>query len=108
MNSVAHRGVDRDVKASCGPGAGADVAAPGSAEALSWYCPSVHYRHERKSTSAYLQEKRYLEERTVYDLAFLSAFRAMEALLGTVQIHKPQIPKLLHAFDGKFRTSFCS
>jgi hypothetical protein len=67
-----------------------------------------HYRPERQLESAYLHEKRYFEERTRYDLAFLSAFRALEALLGTVQIHKDKISKRLHAFDEKFRTSFCS
>jgi len=67
-----------------------------------------HYRHERKSESAYLREKKYFEERTLYDLAFLSAFRALEALLGTAQIHKHAVGKLLAALDGKFGTSFCS
>jgi hypothetical protein len=67
-----------------------------------------HYRNERQMESAYLREKRYFEERTRYDLAFLSAFRALEALLGTVQIHKDKISKWLHGFDEKFGTSFCS
>jgi hypothetical protein len=67
-----------------------------------------HYRHERKSESAYLREKKYFEERTLYDLAFLSAFRALEALLGTAQIHKYEVVKLLGALDNKFGTSFCS
>lgn len=67
-----------------------------------------HYRHERVFETAYLHEKRYFEDRPRYDLAFLSAFRALEALLGTVQIHKDKIIKRLHAFDERFRTSFCS
>ena len=66
------------------------------------------YQHERRLESAYLLEKKYLENRTVYDLAFLSAFRALEALLGTGQIKKREVGKLLHALDGKFGTSFCS
>lgn len=54
-----------------------------------------HYRHDRGAESAYLREKKYLEQRTLYDLAFLSAFRALEALLGTAQIKKDEIgPRL--------------
>lgn len=67
-----------------------------------------HYRHDRRSESVYLREKKYFEDRTRYDLAFLSAFRALEALLRTVQIHKHQISQRLHALDERFRTSFCS
>jgi hypothetical protein len=67
-----------------------------------------HYRQQRESESAYLREKMYLEERTLYDLAFLSAFRALEALLGATQIKKLDIGIRLHALDDKFRTSFRS
>jgi hypothetical protein len=67
-----------------------------------------HYRHERRLQSAYVREKNYLEERTRYDLAFLSAFRALEALLDTMQIHKHEVGKRLRATDIKFGTSFCS
>jgi hypothetical protein len=66
------------------------------------------YRHHRRLESAYLREKKYLEERTLYDLAFLSAFRALEALLGTAQIKKHEVGQRLRALDDKFGTSFCS
>jgi hypothetical protein len=67
-----------------------------------------HYRYQRRLESAYLREKKYLEERTLYDLAFLSAFRALEALLGTAQIKEHDIGQRLRALDDKFGTSFCS
>jgi hypothetical protein len=67
-----------------------------------------HYSNERRLQSAYLREKNYLEERTRYDLAFLSAFRALEALLGGMQISKHDLGKRLRALDAKFGTSFCS
>jgi hypothetical protein len=67
-----------------------------------------HYRHNRRLESAYLREKKYLEERTLYDLAFLSAFRALEALLGTMQIKQHEVGQRLRALDDKFGTSFCS
>lgn len=67
-----------------------------------------HYRHQRESESAYLREKKYLEERTLYDLAFLSAFRALEALLGAVQISKHDVGQRLRALDVRFGTSFWS
>jgi hypothetical protein len=67
-----------------------------------------HYRHQRRLESAYLREKKYLEDRTLYDLAFLSAFRALEALLGTAQIKEHDIGQRLRALDDKFGTSFCS
>lgn len=66
------------------------------------------YRHERRLESAYMREKKYLEERTRYDLAFLSAFRGLEALLGTVQIQKHEVAKRLRGLDDKFGTSFSS
>lgn len=67
-----------------------------------------HYRHDRRLESAYLREKKYLEDRTRYDLAFLSAFRALEALLGTSQIKDHEIGRRLLALDQKFATSFSS
>ncbi len=67
-----------------------------------------HYRHYRMNESAYVREKKYLEGKTRYDLAFLSSFRALESLLGKPQIKKRDIPKLLKKMDGQFGTSFAS
>jgi hypothetical protein len=67
-----------------------------------------HYREQRRLESAYLREKKYLEDRTRYDLAFLSGFRALEALLDTMRIKRNEVPHLLRAFDEKFSTSFSS
>jgi hypothetical protein len=50
----------------------------------------------------------YLEERTLYDLAFLSGFRALEALLGGGQLKKHEIGGRLSALDHRFNTSFRS
>jgi hypothetical protein len=55
-----------------------------------------------------LREKMYLEERTLYDLAFLSGFRALEALLGGGQLKKHEIGGRLSALDHRFNTSFRS
>jgi hypothetical protein len=67
-----------------------------------------HYRHDRSLESAYLRERKYLEQRTLYDLAFLSAFRALEALVGTTQIKENEIRQRLRVLDNNFGTSFCS
>jgi hypothetical protein len=41
-----------------------------------------HYSRDRVSQTPYWRRKMYLERSSVYDLSFLSAFRALEALLG--------------------------
>jgi hypothetical protein len=65
-----------------------------------------HYSRDRKRESVYAREKKYLEEGTRYDLAFLSAFRALEALLDTAQIKDHEIDLRLRALDQRFHTSF--
>lgn len=65
-----------------------------------------HYRHKRKSESKYYREKMYLEFRTQYDLAFLSAFRALEAVLGRFSFDKHEINKLLGKLDACYKTNF--
>lgn len=67
-----------------------------------------HYRHERAALSPYAQRKGYLEERTRYDLAFLSAFRAIEAFLDTTMLRKRDIAELLRQTDIRDGTSFLS
>lgn len=65
-----------------------------------------HYRHDRRAERAYFREKKYLENRTRYDLAFLSAFRSIEATLGKCNFSKRDIPALLDALDKKHATTF--
>jgi hypothetical protein len=64
-----------------------------------------HYRHERVEETPYARRKKYLEERTRFDLAFLSAFRSIEALLGAPVLKRHTIPKLLQIHDATFGTS---
>jgi hypothetical protein len=47
---------------------------------------------------------------TVYDLAFLSAFRSIEALLGcgARSLDKGQIAAKLQSLDDRYGTSFCT
>ena len=65
-----------------------------------------HYRRERESVRPYEMEKRYLENRIEYDLAFLSAFRGIETLLEKSNINKFEIPKHLKRIDAKYGTNF--
>lgn len=67
-----------------------------------------HYRHDRRAERPYFRQKKYLENRTMYDLAFLSAFRSIEATLGKCNISKRDIPTLLKALDAKHATTFSS
>lgn len=65
-----------------------------------------HYRWERKSQSRYFREKLYYEGRTQYDLAFLSVFRAIEALLNSANLRSEQIHRLLVQLDSQYGTTF--
>jgi len=65
-----------------------------------------HYRHDRLLETKYSMRKKYLENRTRYDMSFLSAFRALEAILGTERLKKREIQRKLHDFDYNFQTSF--
>ena len=67
-----------------------------------------HYRIERREESPYLRRKRYLEERTRFDLAFLSAFRSIESVLGTPHLKKHTIARALQALDSHSGTSLAS
>ena len=70
----------------------------------------AHYQHERREQTPYQRRKNYLEMSTVYDLAFLSAFRSVEALLGcgARSLEKREIPAKLHALDDRYGTPFCT
>lgn len=65
-----------------------------------------HYSRDRVDKSVYAQRKKYLENRTLYDMAFLSAFRSLEALLGTTSLREHDIPRRIHDVDQLFGTSF--
>jgi hypothetical protein len=41
-----------------------------------------HYRHERREAPRWLMEKRYYEQKTRYELAFVAAFKAIESFFG--------------------------
>ena len=68
----------------------------------------AHYRHERREQTPYQRRKNYLEMSPVYDLAFLSAFRSVEALLGcgARSLEKREIGAKLQALDDGYGTSF--
>jgi hypothetical protein len=66
----------------------------------------AHYREERRLESRYLRRKRYLEERTRFDLSFLSAFRSIESLLGSPTFKKHELQARLRRFDLMYGTSF--
>lgn len=70
-----------------------------------YYC---HYRNDRRAEKPYFRQKKYLENRTMYDLAFLSAFRSIEATLGKSNFSRRDIPTLLNALDVKHATTFSS
>lgn len=42
----------------------------------------LHYRWDKRFQNKHLREKKYFENRTRYDLAFVSAFRSIESILG--------------------------
>jgi hypothetical protein len=68
----------------------------------------AHYSRDRKSISRYELDRTYLENRIRYDLAFVSAFRGMETLLGKHHFKKHDVPALLASVDREFHTSFSS
>lgn len=65
-----------------------------------------HYSRDRAVESEYAKRKKYLEEKTRYDLALLSAFRAIEAILDAPSLKKPQVEKKLAELDQLCSTSF--
>jgi hypothetical protein len=67
-----------------------------------------HYQRDREAVTKYVQRKKYLEERTRYDLAFLSCFRGVEALLGTANLKKHEIEKRVAEADRSFKTLFAT
>jgi hypothetical protein len=67
-----------------------------------------HYQHDRRAESSYARRKKYLENHTMYDVAFLSAFRAIEALLGTSNLRSHEINNKLIKLDNSFGTSFAT
>jgi hypothetical protein len=67
-----------------------------------------HYSRDRRAETKYVRCKKYLEGRTRYDLAFLSCFRAIEALLGTANLKQSEIARRVTDLDRMFETSFAS
>jgi len=65
-----------------------------------------HYRWDRKFEKKYLREKKYFENRTRYDLAFVSAFRSIESILGKPQVKKQEIKPSLNNLDSQYGTRF--
>lgn len=78
---------------------------PGFMVGSYYYC---HYRHDRRAERPYFSQKKYLENRTRYDLAFLSAFRSIEATLGKCNFSRHDISILLNKLDVKYATTFSS
>lgn len=68
----------------------------------------AHYQYERREQTPYERQKNYLEMSTVYDLAFLSAFRSVEALLGcgARSLEKRDIASRLRILDDRYGTRF--
>jgi len=65
-----------------------------------------HYRWDRKFEKKYLKEKKYFENRTRYDLAFVSAFRSIESIFGKPQVKNQEIKPFLNNLDSKYGTNF--
>jgi len=65
-----------------------------------------HYSRDRKEESTNLRMKRRFEAQIEYDLAFLSAFRAIESLLKCNNWKGRSIDLLIRQFDKKMGTSF--
>jgi hypothetical protein len=65
-----------------------------------------HYRWDRRFENKYLREKKYFESRTRYDLAFVSAFRSIESILGKTQIKRHEIKTSLSNLDSQYGTHF--
>lgn len=65
-----------------------------------------HYSRDRVKETDYLKRKKYLEDKTKYDLAFLSSFRAIEALLKSPNLRKHQIEREILKLDQKYQTNF--
>ena len=54
-----------------------------------------HYKYDRKALKKWELEKRYLEMRYRYEIAFTAAFKGIESLLGVNYIKKHEIKRLL-------------
>jgi hypothetical protein len=69
-----------------------------------------HYSRDRVSQTPYWRRKMYLERSSVYDLSFLSAFRALEALLGcgARSLEGRQILPGLLSLDHEFGTNLAT
>jgi hypothetical protein len=64
------------------------------------------YCSERKFLNQYVLERRYYENRVKFDLAIVSTFRGIEALLGTVSINRHNIVSLIKAIESKYNVNF--
>jgi hypothetical protein len=65
-----------------------------------------YYRWDRRFEKKYLREKKYFENRTRYDLAFVSAFRSIESTLGKPQVKNHEIKLCLNNLDSQYGTHF--
>ena len=65
-----------------------------------------HYSWDRANLSSYDLQKLYYESQVEYELAFLSAFRGIEALLGKNRLRKSELRKLLSRLDIDYQTHF--
>lgn len=65
-----------------------------------------HYSHQRRDATKYQRSKKYLENRTRFDLAFLSAFKALEAILGKSNLKEHEITQQIIKLDQSFGTNF--
>lgn len=54
----------------------------------------IHYKHDRRDTSELELEKRYYENRYIYELAFLSAFKGIEGYFGVNSIKKSKVKSM--------------
>lgn len=66
----------------------------------------LHYAADRAELSEYELEKLYYEDRIRFDLAFLSAFRGIETILGKPFLREHDIEPGLTKLDKEFGTRF--
>lgn len=58
---------------------------------------ALHFLHDYREHSRRWDEKRYFENRLRYELAFVSAFRAVEAFFGVTDIKQNEVRSMLNA-----------
>jgi hypothetical protein len=65
-----------------------------------------HYSRDRRYIAHYAVERDYYENRFKYDMAFVSAFRGIECVLGKPHFKKNEVSELLANTDRQYDTSF--